>query len=307
MQPTEQFMRKVGLATREIAIRLIPLDVGDKSPTLAHMEKETGFSRGTMQAAVQYLRATEAVDFQFCGTKGSVITQLNRVKLMDAAGFSHLIGVMPLPYSKKYEGLATGIYSCMNGAGVQTNLAFMRGSDNRLRALKEGRCDFAVMSELTGSYYLEKGEPVRMVLNLGDFTYVDEHVVLVRDDFDGCLNGLRVGVDNSSIDQRMMTASFFEKYKVEYVPLIYSDIINSLHSKRIDAAVWNYDNLDFASNHLAYLPINRNGVQIADTRAVVLCAANNELVVSVFEKCLDASAIRECQKGVLSGAVMPRY
>lgn len=199
------------------------------------------------------------------------------------------------------------MYNTLNDGGLKTNLAFMRGPDNRLHTLLQERCDFAVMSELTADYYIKQNWSITTVLNLGDFSYVNKHVVLVRKDFNGHFNGLKVGVDNSSIDQKMMTASFFKRYDVAYVPLIYSDIIASLRERRIDAAVWNFDNMDFARNELSYLPISQDGIQIADTRAVILCRQADTLVYSLLIKNLSAQSILEYQRDVLSGRIMPRY
>ncbi|NMA17783.1 MAG: hypothetical protein GX939_03350 [Clostridiaceae bacterium] len=301
------FRQKVGIAAQQIAAQIIPLDVGNRVPTVSDWTLQLGVARGTIQTAIQYLRDSGAVKLQFRGKKGSYIVQMDRMKLTEIAGLHGLIGVMPLPYSKKYEGLATGIYNVLNDAGLNTNLAFMRGSDNRLRTLMQERCDFAVMSELTAEYYIKMGYQVAVVLNLGNFSYVDKHVVLVRKDFKGHFNGLKVGVDNSSIDQKMMTASFFERYNVTYVPLIYSDIIASLRSRKIDAAVWNFDNINFSENELSYLPISQNELQIADTRAVILCRQADTLVCSLLGKNVNAQSILEYQRDVLVGRMTPRY
>ncbi|WP_438588919.1 YhfZ family protein [Dubosiella newyorkensis] len=54
-------------------------------------------------------------------------------KLLEISGITQILGVMPLPYSKRYEGLATAWWRMSkNRYNIPVSLAFMRGSKNRV-------------------------------------------------------------------------------------------------------------------------------------------------------------------------------
>ena len=190
-----KLIQKVGIITQKVAAELIALDEGDRVPTVVELSERYGVSRGTVQTAFSLLREEGAITLQPRGHMGTFLTFLDRIKLIEFAGVQTLVGVMPLPYSKKYEGLATGIYETLQNSGLSAVLAFMHGSDHRLEGLAERRYDFAVMSQLTAQYYIDRGEPVRIVENFGHYSYVGRHVLLVREDYDK--TGIhRVGVQH---------------------------------------------------------------------------------------------------------------
>jgi hypothetical protein len=134
---------------------------------------------------------------------------------------------------------------------------------------------------------------------------------LIRDD-DPCrdsnkFDGYKVGIDNSSVDQKTLTLKFFEGKKVEYVPLVYNQIVPYLRLGKVDAAVWNLDDIDLAGNHLCYGSLDNKSLNIIDTEAAVVCLKENELVYRILKRMLNRDAVLKYQKDVLSGTIMPRY
>lgn len=301
-----KLIQKVGIITQKVAAELIALDEGDRVPTVVELSERYGVSRGTVQTAFSLLREEGAIVLQPRGHMGTFLTFLDRIKLIEFAGVQTLVGVMPLPYSKKYEGLATGIYETLQNSGLSAVLAFMHGSDHRLEGLAERRYDFAVMSQLTAQYYIDRGEPVRIVENFGHYSYVGRHVLLVREDYDK--TGIhRVGVDNTSVDQKTLTRAYFGGSDVEYVPLIYNQIIHYLNTLKIDAAVWNLDDIDLVGNHLKYKLLDDRMFSVVDTEAVVICRRDNELVYHLLRRLLERESVLRYQKEVLEGKITPHY
>jgi hypothetical protein len=306
-----KLLQKIGVVTQKIAEQLFTMDTGDRIPTIQEFSEEFQSARGTVQTALASLQDEKAVELVARGHLGTYIASVDHLKLLKAAGFKTMVGVMPLPYSKKYEGLATGICSALEQNGVSTALAFMRGSDNRLRGLLDGRYDFAVISQLTAQYYIDRGENIIIVENLGKFSYVGKHVLLLREN-DPCrksgrFSGYKVGIDTSSVDQKTLTLSYFEGKKVEYVPLFYNQIVPFLRVGKIDAAVWNLDDIDLAGNRLCYRLLDGRQLNIIDTEAAVICRKNDRLVYHILKRMMDCQKVLDYQKDVLSGKIMPIY
>ena len=78
----------------------------------------------------------------------------------------------------------------------------MRGADIRVECLLNGVYDMAVVSRLAAESYLtQKG--LCLALELGPHTYVGEHQLICRKGESA--NVKRVGLDNRSADQKIMT------------------------------------------------------------------------------------------------------
>jgi len=306
-----KLMQKVGAVTTKLACKFFSMEKGDRIATVEELANEMDTSRGTIQTALSILKQENALRLLSRGHLGTHIVEIDRLKLLEIADFKTLVGVMPLPYSKKYEGLATGIYATLESKGINSALAFMRGSDNRLKGLLEQRYDYAVISQLTAQYYIDRGENINIVQNFGKYSYVDRHVLLFREN-DPCqtsdaFDNYKIGIDYSSIDQKTLTTDFFEGKNVEYVPLIYSEIIPSLRLGIIDAAVWNIDDIDFSANHLGFRALDNRKLNIVDTEAAIVCLNENELASQILKRMLDREKVLQYQEDVLSGKIMPRY
>lgn len=211
-------MQKLGIATTSLAVEFIPLNKGDRIKTVAEFSETYNTARGTIQSAMKFLKEHDALELESRDHLGTFIKEIDYIKLLELTGIKSLVGVMPLPYSKRYEGLATGIYKCLNDSGINTNLAFMRGSNHRLKALEDKRYDFAITSRLAADYYLKENENIQIVKTFGDCSYVNDHIIIVAKDFEGQFKkGTRVGIDNSSIDQFVLTKKYFDGIEVEYI------------------------------------------------------------------------------------------
>lgn len=308
MEVQNILMQKLGIAITSLAVEFIPLNRGDRIKTVAELSETYNTARGTIQSAIKFLKKHGALELESRGHLGTFIKKIDYIKLLELTGIKSLVGVMPLPYSKRYEGLATGIYKCLNDSGINTNLAFMRGSNHRLKALEDKRYDFAITSRLTADYYLKENENIQIVKTFGDFSYVNEHIIIVAKDFEGQFKkGTRVGIDTSSIDQIMITKKFFEGIEVEYVPLNYSQFITAIKERQIDAAIWNLDDIQDRKENIKFMPLKRKEKNIKDTEAVIITTKNNSIVPALFSRVLNVEDVKEYQKLVLEKKIMPQY
>lgn len=306
MEIKNKLMQKIGLMSTNLSTELIQLDAGDRIPTVAMLSEKYQTARGTVQSALKILQDYDAIKFESKGHLGTYITYIDHLKLLEVAGINSLVGVMPLPYSKRYEGLATGIFNTLNDEGLAVNLAFMRGANHRLKALKDERYDFAVTSRLTADYYIKNDEPIEIVAAFGDYSYVNEHVLVVREDFNSEFKkGIKIGIDKSSIDQFVLTLSYFKNYEVEYINMSYNSFKTAIKSKEIDAAIWNKDDID--DNEMKTINISKEHIGISDTEAVIITEKKNIILPKLFSKKLDREKVLKFQREVLAGIIMPNY
>ncbi len=99
--------------------------------------------------------------------------------------------------------LASGLKAQFDG--IPFYYAHMRGADIRVECLLNGVYDMAVVSRLAAESYLtQKG--LCLALELGPHTYVGEHQLICRKGESA--NVKRVGLDNRSADQKIMTDVF---------------------------------------------------------------------------------------------------
>lgn len=308
MDVQSKLMQKLGIAITSLAVEFLPLNQGDRIKTVAELADNYETARGTIQSAIKFLKEQDAVTLESRGHLGTFIKEINYIKLLELTGIKSLVGVMPLPYSKRYEGLATGICKCLNDSGVNTNLAFMRGSNHRLKALEDGRYDFAVTSRLTADFYLENKKSIQIVKTFGNFSYVNEHIIVVSKEFNGKFTkGTRVGIDPSSIDQFMLTKTYFDDMEVEYVSLNYSQFITAIKENKIDAAIWNLDDLQDRQDDIKFIPIDREKKNIKDTEAVIIANKKNSIVPALFTRVLNVEDVKEYQRLVMEKKIMPQY
>src|SRR5690606_6618946 len=122
---------------------------------------------------------------------GTFIDAIDHRLIWELAGGQSVSVAMPLPYSRRYEGLATGLHAAFGRAGVPLTLMFVRGSIDRARALQQERADFAVMSRFSA----EAGPGVEIVHDFGPHTYVGAHGLVVVEGRDPDDPDLRVAVD----------------------------------------------------------------------------------------------------------------
>ncbi|MCW6075111.1 hypothetical protein LAV44_07200 [Clostridium sporogenes] len=308
MDIKSKLMQKNGLMAMTLAKEFLPMEEGDRILTVAQISEKYKTARGTIQAALKFLQEYGAIVLEPRGHLGTFINKISYEKLLEISDIKTIVGVMPLPYSKGYEGLATGLYNTLSATSFNISLAYMRGANNRVQALKEERYDFVVMSKLAAEYYINNGEDIEIVLGFDPHSYVNEHIVIFKNKEDKEIkDGMNVGIDYSSIDHEILSLYQCEGKNVNYVSMIYSQILNKILSGEIDAAIWNKDDIKDNDKKFNYYSIRNEKFNYADTEAVIVVNKNNEYLTKLLKKFLDKDQILDIQKKVVNEEIIPNY
>ena len=276
-------------------------------PTVSELSETFDLARGTVQNAVKLLQQSDAIRIESKGHVGSYLMKKNMTILLEFAGISSIVGVMPLPYSKRYEGLASGLLVTMeNHYNIPASMAFMRGAKNRISMLISNRYDFAIISRSAAEQIIKEHDNILIVMSFGKNSYLSEHVIIFKDDqMKEIQDGMRVGIDYDSVDQRVLTEKVCAGKNVEYVHLDYSRIVERVVNGEIDAAIWNKDEIIEKFMKVNYTELN--GYDSATDEAVMVVSKEESEMVELLKNIIDPQTVVNIQKLVLEGKVTPSY
>lgn len=306
----EKFYSKNGLAAKNIAKELIKLKVGDKIPRIYDYCAQLSIGRGTVQSALNLLVEMKAIKLEARGHLGTYLISKDNNLLLEIAGIAPLIGSMPLPYSRKYEGLATGIVEAFESTGKTINLIYMRGGLNRIEAVRTKRSDFAIVSKMTADNIISEYPNLKIFKKFGANSYVSAHKIFLADSDNHVTNDkLRVGVDMESPDQMQLTFAEFENRNVEYVNVNYMQLFDMLNSKQIDVAVWNVDDkrMNQTFQAIDFQSAKAKKISRDTTEAVIVIDGDREQEIAEKWDSVDIQKILDIQKSVEKGEKIPRY
>lgn len=296
------------LVTIQLAKMFIATPIGQRILTFSELVDVYGVARGTVQNAMEALIESGAITLESKGHLGTYLLKKNIDLLLEKALLKGLIGVMPLPYSKRYEGLATGIISEMEHEhNIQVNMAYMRGAKKRIEMVLNGRYDFAIISRYAAYEALKDFKHLKIVKDFGARSYLDSHVLLFCDKSKSeVMDGMRVGIDIDSIDQENLTNIVCEGKDVTYLRLGYNQIIDKLLGNKIDVAVWNKDELRIQQESIHAVPLELIN-NFDDTVAVIVIDSNRlELEFLIGER-INVSHVLEVQQLVIEDKIVPSY
>ncbi|GAA0443852.1 MAG: GntR family transcriptional regulator YhfZ [Bacillota bacterium] len=305
----ESLFSKNGLAAKEIAGKMLHIQEGDRIPRVSDLAKTLEIGNGTVQGALKVLENLHAIHLEARGHLGTFLRKKDVVLLKEIAGVGSLIGAMPLPYSPKYEGLATGLIEASEAMLNHIDLAYMRGSKQRLESLKARRSDFVIMSQLAAEQEVSEDENLEIALNFGAHTYVTAHQIFFSNHGEQKIkDGMRVGIDYTSIDQSKITLMECRGLDVELIPVNYMQLFEMLLKGDLDAAVWNAD------ENRARETFQVGEFQSASTRQVVKNASTSVILIEKDRKDvkeyitkLDKEKILRIQQQVVNKEKLPHY
>ncbi|PKF51251.1 GntR family transcriptional regulator YhfZ [Enterovibrio nigricans] len=295
-----RYISKEGSAIINIARYLITTEAKERLRTIDSLSDEFEVSVGFIQKALTTLESEGAITLRKQGRNGTFIDMLNYEALVKKAGFSHLVCAMPLPYTKHYEGLASGLK--MQMGHLPLYFAHMRGADARSECLKKGTYDVAIMSKLAAKAV---GPGVKIAFDLGTQTYSLEHKLICRKD--EVNNIKKVGVDPSSPDQKILTEKAFPNHDVEIVEINYTDSLNLLKTGTIDAVVWLPEAVDASCASLTELSLSHIPECQQASEAVILVNSDSPYMCSLMRKLLNIHTLLEHQEAVINGEIIPSY
>lgn len=302
--------RKYGRVAVYVARDLLALRPGDRIRRIQDYAQQCETGNGTVQNALRSLADSGAVRLEPRGHQGTFILEMDYRLLREISGLSSLLGLMPLPYTRRYEGLASGLYDSFRQSDLSFSLGYMRGARNRLQALKRGQGDFVVLSGLAAELAEREGG-VRQAMRFGLHTYVGGHGILLAqpDRHEGIVDGMRVGVDPLTLDQQWLTQEECRGKQVELVEVAYSHLLDRLRGGQIDAAIWNLDELPQNSG-VGVRPLqSATAGQMAErnTEAVIVMDAGRPDLERLLPELVDQDAVAAIQQEVVEGRRIPSY
>ena len=217
--------------------------------------------------------------------------------------------LMTLPYSRLYEGLATGIYDVFKENNIKLNMAYIRGSKERVRSIVNKTYRFAVVSKFAAEQAISNSEPIEVCLNFGSHSYLSEHVLLFRDKNKKKIEkNMKLAIDYSSIDQQLLTKAIIKDEQVEYVEMQGHQIISGLQNGQIDAGIWNFDEIrDKNYQGFYYVPLAESEMENDMSTSVIVTHKDDASMRAFFQKSVDKEKILSIQKDVCDGRMIPQY
>lgn len=306
----EKLYSKNGLAAKHIAQELIQIDTGEKIPRVSDYSEKLHFGRGTVQSALSLLEEMKAIKLEARGHLGTYLIKKDNNLLSEIAGISPLIGSMPLPYSRKYEGLATGIIESFELIGKKIYLTYMRGGLNRIETVRTKRSDFAIVSRMTAEKILSDYPNLKIIKKLGVNSYVSSHKIFLADSSEEQVrDGMKIGIDMDSLDQKNLSFAEFEEMNVEYVDVNYMQLFDMLSSKQIDAAVWNMDERKMSQTFktIDFRTTAAREISEGTSEAVIIIDGDREIEIIEKWNSVEMEKILEIQASVESGERLPSY
>jgi len=294
---------------RQIARFLLDVDVGERLPTVRDLATANKASYGSVQAVLGRLEDDGVIVVVRRGWLGAYLESRSLLRLWEAAEGAPLIVALPLPSNLRGQGLATGIKTVLSDAGFDTFMTFIRGSRNRLRALRDGRCHVVVMSRFAAR--LECGPDEHVAAVLEPQTFAQERRVFFSEKTAPTDRPLRVVVDRDSADLQRLAELEFADQDVEFVPAIYMQFVGLIESGQADAAVWDLDETTARlSPRIRSRSLServRSEVQDDDTRAALVTRLGDAPATSVVKRFLGDSSIAQIQRSVVDGTLVPGY
>lgn len=299
----KQYIKKNGQAIIELARYFMLTEVGARVLTVDELAKKISCSVGYIANSIKEIEAIGAIQLERKGRNGTIIKSLNFEKLVELANLGSLVCAMPLPYTKRYEGLASAIKDQFDLLPLY--FAHMRGADVRAECLKNGVYDIAIMSKLAAQSYLEEGS-LQVAIELPVHSYVSEHKLIYKGKNREAIR--RIGVDFDSPDQKLLSEIIFSNHDVEVIAIPYNECLDKINAGIIDATIWNPS----SKNNEKYSDLTieeLNDVDNVDKSsiAVLMVRKDEDFTKALLNYVLNIDELSLHQEKVISGLRTPSY
>jgi DNA-binding transcriptional regulator YhcF (GntR family) len=301
----EELFNKNGLAVIKLAGTLSRYRSGDRLPRIGDLAKEMTLSVGTVQSGLNFLREKKAVSVNPRGHMGTYLEAINYDRLQEYAGTALKTCVMPLPYSLRYEGLASA-FSELGSRNGKMYLAFMNGSCRRIKAMLEGRYDCVLVSRLAAEQFIKQGMRIEIAASYGPLSFLETHVLVHRTKTAARIK--TIGLDRESLDQTLLSKSFLADHpKVKIKNMAYVHIIRRLLAGEVDATLWNLDYIKEHHPSLQCTPLSPSPFQDALTEAVLAVRKDDAAAADFLARRFPKQKVLKIQDAVLCGRRIPEY
>ena len=305
-----QLLSKLGEVIMRLSRMLMTFSEKDQLPTNHYLAQELNAGVGTIQSAFKYFEENGALKLMSHGHQGTVIEEIDYIKLFKCNPALWITGEMPLLYSPALEGLATGLYKNFDDADVLLKLSYVRGGKVRLDLLKHDKMDFAVCSEMAAERAIRENGDLEILTAFGPKTYVAiSGIIFSKKEYTEIRDGMRIGVDEDSVDHVCLNHLAAGDHKVNFVRLKYSEIIPKLIHGDIDATVWSFDNIRGAGmENCSFVPATGELEKaISPAENAVILVERDSYAKNLIRTVLDVKKISRIQKDVLDQKLIPSY
>ena len=279
-----------------------------RMPTIRELAHDHRSSLASIHAAIGRLEEGGAIRIETRGRLGAFLVERSLGQLWAIAANGPLVISLPLASSPRYEALATAVKQLLTGAGLEVFLIFVRGSRQRLQAVRDGRCHLTIMSKFAAAELC--GPEDAILVELGPDSYNTGHRVFYAAAAPDP-HPIRVIVDRHSADQQLLTALEFDGPDVTLMPAMPAQISRLLSNGQADAAVWTVDEMQvgWPAGILDRQLKASVRAHIGDrmTRAVLVGRAAEAELMQAVTAAIGADVVAAIQADVLAGRVVPEY
>lgn len=292
----EKLYSTKGYVYLKLCKSFLKLNIGEKLVSISNLSKEYEVGRGTIQDVISDLEDSGAVELKKQGRNGTVLVAKDNKLLLTKSRIDCFFGVMPLPYTFRYEALATAVKSGIrNQTDTVVSMSYVKNADDRIRLVKESRVDFGIFSEEHAQKIVAEHNELSIIMVLHDSSYLSKHVIASNK------NSIKkIGVDANSYVHRVLTEENFKGY--EYIQLHYNQIYEQLKFGKIDAAIINYD--DIKSDDFMYFELIEKPEFL---RAAIVINKSNEVLANIIEPNIFLENVEVIQNAVLMKELDPNY
>src|SRR5699024_5898619 len=150
-----------------------------------------------------------------------------------------------------------------------------------------------------------KDDTLTLLMDFGKQTNVSNHVLLVRNQFmNGFVEGMRVGIDSTSVDHAQLTHKEFANQNVEFIETSYGNTIDKLVTGEIDATIWDAS-ISYLPESVSMLPLKQDEESSsANTIACLIGKKSNQALNQLLIEYINPYAVKNIQnllsEGILS-------
>jgi len=316
MNFSNDFFLKHRLVVMKLSRDFLVAEPDQQLQTIDYYIEKFNVSRGTIQAAMQFLIEKGCISTQFRGHLGTYLLTKDIDKLWGFTGIGTLTGAMPIPLETMASGIATGICECMRIGNIPFNCIFIQGSRTRVNGLIKGKFDFIVVTRLAEKILRRRHNNIKMVMDLPDCQYNSRYILLFKDPSQTEVkDGMIVALDPTSMDQEYLTKLVCKNRKniiFKQTPSFLNTRV-SITSGEADVTVANtLVAKSLGPKYQAHIKELRiPGYETEDIERlrtpVILLLKDDYGLDIILKQVLKASIVSNSQKKVMAGEQPPNY
>ena len=307
MEPRSNMYKKTAIVKRNMARDLFLAAPGDRIPTIREYTETWNVSRGIVQNALDELERSGCITTEKRGVLGTFLVRSDAARLYAQTGWNAGTGIMPIPLTPSLVSLATAVCETLSASPIEFSFAYMSGAAKRVKALRDGIYDFAILSKSAALMSLEAYPELMICTEFTGARYDLPYLLCFMDPEKSAIeDGMRIGVDPVCLDQKWLTQQLCRDKQVELVEFPFVGFADIVASGRIDCTLFRDGgwNSDWKKLNIRTIPVTQiPGLEFIDTETpVVLVRRDNYAIDRLLNKHLDTVSIAHIQQQVLSGS-----